>query len=168
MDVFFIKLDADRINNIISSSAIGNLITETSSEKDLQLELGESWCALHFILSGEPPIPKPEALKRGISWDDDSLENIIMGGSVTPFKDTFGAARYFTPEEVAKLQQELSSITEEKLMELYDPGTLEDYDIPPGNWDKDDLTWLIENFNNLKTFYESAAQNNQGLLTYVI
>lgn len=44
---------------------------EDDAERTLVLD---DYVAIHFLLSAEPPIPKHETLRRGISWDDDSLE----------------------------------------------------------------------------------------------
>jgi Domain of unknown function (DUF1877) len=165
MDAYYIKVDPEQVND---KDALERLIEESSRDATLGLSLGDSWAAIHLVLTGTPFIPKFEAKKRGISWDDQSLENVIMGGEATPVKDAFGAARYLSPRDIDFLAQRLAAISDEEFKNNYDADELEDYQIPPGDWDDEALQWLLRNFHDLKAYFESAAKENKGLLTYVV
>jgi len=81
--------------------------------------------------AAEPIIPRHEALKRGISWDDDSLENVLLGGLPTPFQTVFGPARYVDPGRVGVLGEKLSKVAPEAFNDWYDPEYLTELKVPP-------------------------------------
>lgn len=165
MDAYYITVDPAQAND---KETLERLIEESGVDPSLRFSLEDSWAAIHLILTGSPPIPKTEALKRGISWDDQSLENVIMGGEATPVKDAFGAARYLSSREVAFLAQKLAAVSDEEFKRNYDADELEDYQIPPGDWDDEALQWLLRNFHGLQASFASAAKGNKALFIYII
>jgi hypothetical protein len=168
MDAFLVrvpKLDGDAV--LKSAEAARRIIAEAGTS---QLDLGEYWLALHFLLSGETPIPKHEALRRGLSWDDDSPENILMGGEPTPFMSSFGPARYLHPERVAHLATKLAGLSVAEFQARYNPEDLRAEDMPPGGWDDggEALARLCRYFKDLAAFYNKAAAHGDGMLIYMV
>ncbi|HEX2033297.1 MAG TPA: DUF1877 family protein, partial [Chloroflexota bacterium] len=151
---------------LTTSAAVGAAIEQARSVPGALLDLGESWAALHFLLTGEIPMPREEALRRGVAWDDASLENVLMGGQVTSFRSPVGAARYLAPAQVAHLAQELARITPEAFAERYDAAALAEEHIPPGPWgdDPQTQTWLVDVFRQLVEFFGAAAGAGEGVL----
>jgi hypothetical protein len=142
--------------------------TITTARGDDRLDLGDSWAGLHFLLSvGETPMPRHIALARGLSWDDHSLENLLMGGELTPYEDAFSGARYLAPPAIAALAQQVASLTPDQLSARFDD---EIYDVLPAHWaDRPDTrAELLQQFERLVTFYQSAARANHGILLYMV
>jgi hypothetical protein len=142
--------------------------TITTARGDDLLDLGDSWAGLHFLLSvGETPMPRHIAIARGLSWDDHSLENLLMGGEVTPYEDAFSGARHLTPPAVTALAQRVSSLTPAQLSTRFDDDI---YDVLPAHWaDRPDTrAELLKHFEQLVTFYQNAAHANHGVLLYMM
>jgi hypothetical protein len=169
MDAFLVrvpKLDGDAV--LKSADAARKIIAATAGTPPL--DLGEYWIALHFLLSGETPIPRHEALRRGLSWDDDSPENILMGGAPTPFMSSFGPARYLHPEQVERLATKLAGLSVAEFQARYNPEDLRAEDISPGGWDDggEALARLSRYFEELVAFYTKAAAHGEGMLIYMV
>jgi hypothetical protein len=127
------------------------------------LDLEDDWAALHVTLTAEPPIPKPVALQRGISWKDDSLENALMGGRPTALKSGDPTARWLSPAEVARVAAELVDIDDARLREIYDEELLDEYDLLPIGLER-----LLERFRALRSFYARAASRDQSVLIQIV
>jgi len=136
------------------------------ADNDRILDLDEAWAALHFVLTSEYPIPRDEALRRGVAWDDDSLENVLMGGSDTAYRTSGGAVRYVAPESVERMGEKLSELSPDEFRNWYDADELLENDVPPGTWDQEgeSLEWLVAYYQRLVDFYRNAAANREGLL----
>jgi hypothetical protein len=156
-------------NNLEFPEAIQSVIKKAQHQTDHFLNLDESWYGIHFVMTDEYPITKTEAQQRGISWDDDSLENIIMGGSSTPYKTSFGAARYLNPQQVERMAEKLEHLNVDKFKEWYNPEVLMSENMPPLNWDKGNTMrdWLVGYFKKLVEFYKAAASAGESILIYI-
>ncbi|MBD2609891.1 DUF1877 family protein [Nostoc punctiforme FACHB-252] len=171
MNAYLVRVYREDGEKIISSSkTVENVIKQAQNQSDRVLDLDESWYGIHFVMTAEYPIPKDEAQRRGISWNNESLENVILGGSPTPYKTMFGAARYLNPEEVAQMAEKLNNLTVDKFKEWCDPETLIEEQIPPVNWDENSTLcdWLSDYFKKLLELYKSAASVGDGILVYII
>jgi hypothetical protein len=169
MDLRLVKIfpkDSDRI--LTDAEVVESTIQQIdSTDSNIFLDLDESWSGIHFTLTGEYPIPKDEALKRDMKWYDDSMENILMGGSPTPYKDSLGFARYLSPEEVVQIAKYLINVSIEKFREYYCSDELVEAEILPGYWDEDSA-WLVGYFEKLVNFYKTALEKGNGILIYAV
>jgi hypothetical protein len=171
MKAYLVRVNTKDSEKIINSSeAVESVIKQAQNKTSHILNLDDSWCAIHFVMTGEYPVPKDEAQRRGISWNDDSLENVILGGSPTPYTTSWGVARYLNPQEVARMTEQLVSLTVDKFKEWYDPEELMEEQMPPGNWDESDEArdWLVNYFKKLVEFYRTAAGVGDGILIYMV
>lgn len=167
MDLILTRIPSAEIEVVLSSqSSIKQAIEDAQVERTLDLE--ESWSGLHFMLSGEFPVPEYEARRRGISWDANSLENAIMGGKATAYRTVFGPVRYLSPDRVARLAEELSKVSLDDFRAWYDPDELLENRIPPAIWQRPKaFEWLMDRFVQLVDYYHAAAANGDGLLIHV-
>jgi len=163
-----VKVDEGAALGMPAESAVRQTIKRGEENQSLQLNLKEAWAGLHFVLTGELPIPRQEALKRRISWDDESLENAIMGGTETDYRASYGPARYLAPKQVENMSAQLSRITADEFKDRYDAEALTEENIPPGGWNAAAADWLSQNFTSLQRFYGEAAARRQGVLVYFI
>src|SRR5690348_5639321 len=145
---------------IRDADAVYTAITETDP-----VDLGEYWPALHYTLSGESPMPRYVALAKGVEWDDDSLENVLMGGEATPYEDGLCVARVLAPKTVKTLATKLRELTPEKVMDLVDDGIDE---FLPADWPRaTKCAVVVGPFNRLVECFAAAANASEGILLYV-
>jgi Domain of unknown function (DUF1877) len=169
MDAFLTRLPEDAGARIADPSVVRSAIAEAQGDPSRQLSLEEAWAGLHFTLTAEYPIPRQEAEKIGMSWNDESLENAIMGGKATTFQSSYGPARYLSPDLVAGISARLQQIDTEDFRSRYDAEGLEEEQIPPAGWDnKERLDGLIDAFEKLRNFYSEAANQHHGILIHFV
>ncbi len=167
MEVFLIRIPGNQAPSLLENPvAFQQLLRPTKASPWERLDLGETWPGLHFVLTGELPISRPEAHKAGLSWDEDSLENVLLGGHEVPHGASWGPARYLTPERVALMAQKLSTVSDEQFRKSYDAEHMEQEGIPPGDWDDlpRALDALSEHFRQLVSVYQRAAASGDGIL----
>ncbi|WP_406446656.1 YfbM family protein [Streptomyces sp. NBC_01613] len=130
------------------------------------VSIHDSWPALHFTLTGELPIPREEALSRGIDFPNDPLEAILMGGVPTGVHTEFGPARFISAGEVRQGAEMLTSVSDHDFEDWFDADDLEDERIPPAGWASDAgrLPRLTEALRTVRTFYVQAAREGSGIL----
>lgn len=129
------------------------------------MDLEEAWAGIHVVLSSEMPITKQEAQRIGVGWDDDGLENVLLGGEPLPRRTSFGPVRRLAPAEVARLATALGEWTSAEFRDSYDADFLEDNATPPGDWDREDrCAWLVEHFERLRAFFAESAKRGQAVL----
>jgi len=169
MDAYLVRVPSSDESNILrNAELVGKRLEQASREAGLRMDLGEAWAGLHFMLTGETPIPKQQAASRGVSWNDGSIENVLMGGDPTPYEASFGPARYVRASQVKYLTKELSNIDVEDFASRYDSEALMDEHIPPETWDNagEAREWLTQSFIRLVNFYAMAAARDEGILVY--
>lgn len=153
MNAYLLRISkADSVSILGSADTVRSAIKHAYNDTHRILNLGESWCGIHFVITGDYPIPKQEALQRGISWDDDSLENVLMGGSPTPYHTSVDVSRYLKPKEVAQMAEKLSNLTVEQFEEWYDSQALMEEHIPPEIWNEKVKKVLVRYVNNVADF----------------
>ena len=171
MDAYLARVSAAESRDIlVSADAVSRVIAWARIDASRRLDLDEAWAGLHFVLTAEVPIPKHEALLRGLSWDDTSLENVLMGGEPTTYGDSFGVARYLKAEEVALMAGKLSDLSVERFKGFYEADALIEYGILPAIWEDqlDSRDWLARYYYQLVDFFRSAASSGDGILIYFI
>ena len=168
MDATLVRVPGAQSAEMTQAAAVAKVIAVAESAPDLRLSLGEWWPALHFMLSGDVPIPRPEALRRGVSWDDRSLESVLMGGEATPYRDSLGAARVLSPRQVARLAQRLDERGVDAIMGGLDVDAMHDEGILSTEDDEDVADALRSRLESLVEFYRAAAADGDAILVYVV
>ena len=136
-------------------------VYETITGERKPLDLGETWPALHVLLThGEPPMPRHVAIEQGLDWDDASAENILMGGEATPYEDALTVARYLARPLVPSL---VPLFADPKPVEFDD--YLLDY-LPEG-WSVERAHELCMLVARLRAWYQATASAGDGLILYV-
>ena len=143
--------------NPTDPNALKHAIEVAEKEPGDVLDLTTDWIAMHITLTAELPIPKFEALRRGISWDDESLENALMGGDLTNPSDP--TARLLLPDDVKRIARKLKDFDEHRFRESYDEEMFEEYDVPLVPFPD-----LLAQFLSLKSFYVRAANDGRSIV----
>ena len=167
-EAFLISLPTSQAQRIHKDvSVVRNLVTEMAQDSERRLSLDEAWAPLHFTLTGEYPIPRQKAAALGLSWNEYSLENAIMGGDATPFLGAYGPARYLPPALVSSLADQLATIDPVDFRSRVDPQALIQERMLPDGWGLETAPDLLhEKFQRLKAFYSNAKTRGEGVLIY--
>lgn len=150
--------------------AVRRAIEHAREITDGVLRLDEIWPALYFVLTGKFPITKNEAVRLRLTWDDNSLDNVIMGGEPTPYKGLHENARYLGPDQVKRYAQKLSRIDPNELTKNADLNELVENNLLSSGYDYNQATirkQLADQFTKLVKFYTTAAKNKDGMLIYL-
>ena len=171
MDAYVVRVPARESAQLRSASVVRAVIDEARhAAGDRFVSLADDWAALHFLLSGDVPMPKHEALAHGLNWSDDSTTNVLMGGEPLPRDGGFGPARLLPPLVVARMANKLASVDPDALLKRFDPRALEEEGIPPVGWTDDAATRarLRERYSTLRTLYQNAADAGDAVLIHIV
>jgi hypothetical protein len=168
-EAFLIRVPPSRAQEMVGDvSVTRKIVEETAAGSEQRLELDEAWAPLHFGLTGAPPVPRQEAEDLGLGWDEQSLENVLMGGEATPLMAGFGAARYVSPALVRSMASRLADISAASFRSRVEPQAMVQERVFPDSWDLDAVPDLMEHyFTKLRDFYAAAAAHGDGLLIAV-
>jgi hypothetical protein len=168
LEALLISLPLAKAQSIGTDNAVvRGAVLWANQNPDSELSLNNAWAALHFTLTGEYPIPRQIAEERGMSWDEASLENAIMGGTATPFQSAYGPVRYLAPQLVRSIARELENITLDEFCSRIDPEALSQEEMLPESWDPEVVVNLLpQYFTKLKGLYMHAEAAGNGMLIY--
>ncbi len=130
------------------------------------LAWGRRWDALYYLLSEnrrqDQPQPEP-------SPDLSLIEKAIFGGTILhpQVKTTIGfRISYTLPDDVGAIADCLTGITPVLLHQHFDPPAMRQHSVYKirGDEDENELTWIQQDFEKLKTFYQHVAVQNEGVL----
>lgn len=144
----------------------GDEIDEVAESEGRYLNIGKTWHAIHFLLTGtNNASPSP-------------LGNLVMGG--TPLGDLenvdfdYGPACFLTPSEVQEVAEAISSISLAEFQARFDPQVLYTADVYPMMlWKSEQQTVedLIEDITShyisLVKFFQKAANCGEVVLFYI-
>ena len=81
----------------------------------------------------------------------------------------YGPAHYLTPEQVAGIHRKIASLTEADLKAHYDPEAMSEEEelYPSLDWDEEDFDYLYFHFQALQSFFATAANKGDAIVTYL-
>lgn len=136
--------------------------TETPETQELSttaaaaLEIGKDWHGIHYLLTG-------------LAWESsEGVGQAILGGQEVGEDLGYGAARLLSPEQVVMITQALSELSPTEFAAKFDPSTLNEADIYPGNWEEADRTGLAATYETVVRYYQDAAAQGHGILLYLL
>lgn len=125
------------------------------------LSIDKAWHGVQFLLTGNPSHNADDHEPR-------ILADAILGGAVTDWEAVYGWVRVLTPERVRALSEALAPLSRDVLASRFDASSLTEshiYPIFPGEeWDDADRDWLLDAFDQLKTFVQIAATEGDAIL----
>jgi len=126
------------------------------------IDIDKSWDGIHFLLTGKTldEINSADPLLSSIVFGDQPLdENQDMG---------YGPARYNTKEQVRQITKVFEELPITKLKEQYDAKKMSELEIYPTIWDEPEaFDYIVEYYEKLKQFYQTAAASNQEVVAYI-
>jgi len=157
----FFRISAEMLKVLKANpDEAGDLVYEMDEIEEMELDIDKSWHGIYFLLSGGADLDAPA---------DGNLGRAILGGHELGEDLGYGPLRYFEPNEVQEIYQELKELTPGELAERFDLNELNHYEIYPMNkrWSEEDKEYLIENYDFLLRYYETAASKNEAMLLLV-
>ncbi|MBX7222555.1 MAG: YfbM family protein [Blastocatellia bacterium] len=122
------------------------------------LDIDKAWHGIHFLLTGS-------------QWEGpEPLCNVVLGGrSIGEVEVGYGPARGLTVDEVQAVSKALQAIPKEDFAQRFQPADLTANDIYPGIWDEgaEALDYLVENYVQLRKFFQTAAKKNEAVIVYI-
>jgi hypothetical protein len=121
------------------------------------ISLDKGWHGVYYLLGGEA---EPSATVAS---------QAVMGGTdIGEDFSGYGAARYFSVEQVAETARELGRASLETEMKArFDPNKMTSSGIYPGGWDVTGADWLMPEFRKLRDFYADASARGFAVLTCI-
>ena len=127
--------------------AIGEI--EERWDEDWLLETGKAWDAIHRCLTGGT-----------LEYGETPLHFAILGKDNLHDGDDY-IISYFSPEEVAACAAAIKNIDKAWMRDKYDALEGTDYQGVPCD---EDFEYTVRNFEELKAFYQNAAENNRSIV----
>jgi hypothetical protein len=133
----------------------GDLDDDDAEMPDPELDLGKSWHAVHYLLTGS-------------AWGlgDGAAGAAILGGTEIGEDGGYGPARLLGRDAVRAVATELDALDVETLRTRYDADAMATAEIYPIGWANDGAEFdnLVVHFVELRQFYRTAADNGQAVL----
>jgi len=134
--------------------------SKMSDEGHATLSLDKEWHGVHYLLCGK------------VEPDDSLLSKAVLGGSILGEDDEgfsgYGAARFFTPQEVSELNRALSdSEVEDQASARFNAPEMTRLKIYPG-WRSTDREQVIDALRRLRAFYAEAASKGRGVVACLV
>jgi hypothetical protein len=131
---------------------------EVEPPVDRHLDIGGSWQAIHFLLTGT-------------SWGGGPpFANAVLGGEPVGDEDFgYGPVRCLEPHEVDAVAAALQTVGPDELLSRFDPAALNAAEVYPGAW-SDDPAWrehIRESYAAIRDLFTHAASAGEGMLLYV-
>lgn len=126
-----------------------------------ELDIDKAWQGIHFLLTGtdmggEPPL---DFILRPEDWIGD----VDVG---------YGPARAVRSGEVREISAALGRLPREELAKRFDPERMMELGVYPEIWDRDPaeddtLGYLLDYYDDLRSFVRRAADRGHGLIVYL-
>lgn len=132
--------------------------TEGFWSSDDLMDLDKAWDGLLFLLTGE-----------GVGGTGHVLRPVYLTGQLIDPEQDFGAgpAHYLKASDVALVNQHLQKQTAETLEAHYDADALMAAAIYPTAWAEDDAFYLVDAYRRLQTFYQTATEAEQAVISFI-
>lgn len=160
----YLRVSEDELKDFLKdSNKLEERVYNESEEPDPHLiDIDKAWDGIFYLLTGKTLSSYNEAITP-LAWIS------FPTNEIDPDQDMgYGPACYTTPEQTRELSAALNSISEEEFKSKYDGKLMMQLDIYPQVWDGDDgLDYLVGYFSELKTFYQTAAENNEAVIVFI-
>ena len=159
------QIEASDITPLLANpSQVASLLfpdDDDDPDAGIQIELDKAWHGIHFLLTGS-------------AWEgDEPLCYLVTGGEQIGEEDVgYGPARLLRPFKVATFAAALAKISPDDFRGRYNPEAMQTAEIYPDIWDRveereENLQYLLEYFEELKTFTATAHEQGTGLIIYL-
>ena len=132
--------------------------------------LDKAWDAVQYVLTGTS-MGDPSLKEKSSDDAQKILSLAIYSGQYFDEEQELGMgpASYLTPDQVKQIDGIVSKMDSSFVKERYNPTHMDKIGIYPVFWSKNpnNIEYVDENFNNLKTFYADAASKGHAIGSYM-
>ena len=158
MTCYYFRTGEDTVQKICEE---GMGLVYEEENKDNLLDIDKSWHAIHFTLTG--------CAYGGEEYD--ILSSLVFGGRPVNEEDMgYGPARLLTKEETAQISEALKKWDKTAFHENFNTADMLEHDIYPvmsGEDDEEIFTYVWACFDEVKEFFQKAAEEKQCVLTFI-
>ena len=156
---YYYKANEFLVKQIQNGNASGILLDEDVERDSLCID--KAWHAIHYVVTG-------------CVWEipeDNILGQLVLGGNPVSDEDFgYGPARLIAKETVAQIAEALQEWKEAVFRQRFNMEDLVSNEVYPVMDDEDgamfeDYVW--ENFAALKKYFEEAAADGAGMITFI-
>ncbi|HEY9434092.1 MAG TPA: YfbM family protein [Blastocatellia bacterium] len=152
-----VELGKDQIDKLLADPEnVFDYIDELEENEEVGgVDLDKVWHGIHFLLTGS-------------AWEgEEPLCYLVNGGEWIGQEGE--DARVLRPDQIADWANALSTISADDLRKRSDPVAMAKADIYPRIWDRVDeeqgnLEYLLDNYEDLRSFLEQTKKENKGAI----
>ncbi|MEO6302778.1 MAG: YfbM family protein [Bacteroidia bacterium] len=158
----FLRVTRTELDDYLKDSTLleNRIYNDETEDKNL-VDIEKAWAGIIFLLTG----------KDFEEAEDHPLMQIFFSGQLIDEEQDlgYGPAQYLTPEQVAKLNEQISGITIADLKQKFDPEKMTEADVYPSIWDEGDdaFDYLAEYFKVMQQVYNDATNNKEAIITFI-
>lgn len=142
------------------SSLLENKIYDDETENENLVDIDKSWDGVIFLLTGQ-----------SFATAENNLVRILFSGQLIDEEQDlgYGPAHYLTPEQVAELNNEISTITIADLKQKFNPKKMNELEVYPTIWDEGDDTfdYVADGFLTIQNVFAEATKNEEAIITFL-
>ena len=142
------------------SSLLENKIYDDETENENLVDIDKSWDGIIFLLTGQ-----------SFATAENNLVRVLFSGQLIDEEQDlgYGPAHYLTPEQVAELNNEISTITIADLKQKFNPKKMNELEVYPTIWDEGDdaFDYVADGFLTLQNVFADATKNEEAIITFL-
>lgn len=142
------------------SSLLENKIYDDETENENLVDIDKSWDGIIFLLTGQ-----------SFATAENNLVRILFSGQLIDEEQDlgYGPAHYLTPEQVAELNNEISTITIADLKQKFNPKKMNELEVYPTIWDEGDdaFDYVVDGFLTIQNVFANATKNEEAIITFL-
>lgn len=142
------------------SSLLEEKIYDDETENENLIDIDKSWDGIIYLLTGQSS-----------ATAEHNLVRVLFSGQLIDEEQDLGCgpAHYLTPEQVAELNNEISTITIADLKQKFNPEKMTEQRVYPTIWDKryDAFDYVANGFSTLQSVFASATKNGEAIITFI-
>ena len=142
------------------SSLLEDKIYDDETENENLVDIDKSWDGILFLLTGQ-----------SLATAEHNLVRVLFSGQLIDEEQDlgYGPAHYLTPEQVAELYSEISTITSADLKQKFNPEKMTKQEVYPTIWDEGDdaFDYVADGFSTLQNVFADATKNGEAIITFL-
>lgn len=142
------------------SSLLEDKIYDDETESENLVDIDKSWDGIIFLLTGQ-----------SLATAEHNLVRVLFSGQLINEEQDlgYGPAHYLTPEQVAELNNEISTIIIADLKEKFNPEKMNKLEVYPAIWDEGDdaFDYVADGFLTVQNVFADATKNGEAIITFL-
>lgn len=161
----YIRVSQEELDSYFADSSLleARAYPEHYTQDESMIDIEKSWEGIYYLLTGQTMASTDEAVPP--------LSHIFNPNQMIDEEQDmgYGPAMFATIAQVNDINNRLQQISTEDFASAFNGSKMNELEIyPSGIWDNEDTKdYLIEHFELLKKFYNSAADNKEAVIFFI-